>query len=244
MLPSVVLSDVTIKGSYVAQLFATIDPSLLSTSYYFEYSTDNLFSSSIVTPTLVIAPDGGISEVAKFITGLIANTQYFFRLIATNGSGSVSTVTKNFTTYPIPSLTPQLEDENQRESSISGFKGIFRDFNQFDPNQPFLYNVAVIAQSVNNFFRTPKKTRFFDNAYGSNFDKLPFELDDFVFEDLATTYILEVHEFEPRCVIDLASTFIIPFFDDYEVNITIGFSVNGEQTDQVFSLDLPNLNRG
>lgn len=238
MIPSITLNPVLIRGTYAVEFSASINPNNLVTSFYFEYSTDGSFGSSNVTPTETIMGDTGENLIKRFVYGLLANTTYFFKLIASNSSGVAVSDLLTFKTLKLELLTPVLQQENTRGLATTQEGGIYRDWNQFTPyDNPYIYGVPVVAQGFNNVIRTPKKTRFFDNAFGSDYESLPFELLDFMTEDLARTYIFNCTEFEPRAVIDNTLTSFTSSPDDSLLSANIVFGV-GEQSEQLYQLDI------
>ena len=76
-----------------ATLNGTVDPNGQTTTYYFQYGQSIDYSDS----TANIATDTTCS-VSNSITGLSANTTYYFRLVATNSEGTSLGSPQSFTT--------------------------------------------------------------------------------------------------------------------------------------------------
>lgn len=83
-----------------ATLHGTVTPNGEETTYWFEYSTNQLLSALVVTTKK--SAGAGISpatvEVADDIASLKANTTYYFRLVAENTKGITRGDKKNFKT--------------------------------------------------------------------------------------------------------------------------------------------------
>lgn len=97
-------------GENEAELQAEINPNNLSTTYSFEYMTEEQFGEAGNTFTGATAAGGGElppnnagTEAAATASGLQAGTQYRFRVVATNSEGSDEGV-GSFTTYPAPPI--------------------------------------------------------------------------------------------------------------------------------------------
>jgi phosphodiesterase/alkaline phosphatase D-like protein len=74
-----------------ATLNGTVNPDGADTTYWFEYSTDPLMSSSALQTTAKTSADSGTSNVkaSVSITGLTVGTNYYYRLVAQNSFGIV-----------------------------------------------------------------------------------------------------------------------------------------------------------
>ena len=81
-----------------ALLKGTVDPGGEPTNYWFEYGTAANFTGAAKT-TLTSAGSGtGAQPARAAISGLTPNTTYFYRLAASNNSGSATPVAGTFTT--------------------------------------------------------------------------------------------------------------------------------------------------
>jgi hypothetical protein len=101
--PSVETKAATALNETEATLHGGVNPEGYETKYYFEYGTTTSYGSK----TAEASAGAGTTkvEVSKTITGLLGNTKYHYRLVATNGGGPVvdgSDLT--FTTAAKPSV--------------------------------------------------------------------------------------------------------------------------------------------
>jgi hypothetical protein len=102
-------------GSESALLEGAVNPNGLATSYRFEYVdlatfSPSGFASAVATPT-ADAGSGVLSlEVSAPLTGLVPDTTYFFRLRATNSSGTVESNPTTFSTSHGPELECEGDD--------------------------------------------------------------------------------------------------------------------------------------
>ncbi len=101
-------SAITSNG---ATLNATVNPEGTSTTYDFIYGTDPTLNTGITSTTLA-ALGSGTSDVGITapITGLTANTRYYFQVVATNTGGTTEGAILAFTTTsaaPPPTATTQ-----------------------------------------------------------------------------------------------------------------------------------------
>ena len=96
-LPGPVVQD--LKSISIAQtqanLVANVNPTGLSTSVTFEYSTDSTFASGVLsTAPFIIGSGTSLVEVAAPISSLTPNATYYWRAIATNSAGTNTTAGK------------------------------------------------------------------------------------------------------------------------------------------------------
>jgi hypothetical protein len=102
-----------------AELRATINPCNADTSYVFEYITQQRFEEEGDFDEASIAGDGEVPAGANGIpvnasaTGLLANTAYRFRVVATNEEGT-DEAEGEFTTYLPPESTPPCANDVTR----------------------------------------------------------------------------------------------------------------------------------
>ncbi|MCP5105688.1 MAG: hypothetical protein GY950_20035, partial [bacterium] len=101
-LPTVITSAATGIGPFSATLNGLVNANNESTVVTFEYSEDSNFESGVTTVTADESPVTGsvLTPVSKAISGLTSGTRYFYRVIAVNGSGTVTGSTLDFTTDP------------------------------------------------------------------------------------------------------------------------------------------------
>ena len=86
-----------------ATLEAALYPNGLPTSYYWQYGTSTGFGSQTATVTTT-GSSGGVS-IKSTLQGLSASTTYYYRLVATNGDGTVYGYTFSLTTAAPPANT-------------------------------------------------------------------------------------------------------------------------------------------
>jgi hypothetical protein len=81
-----------------AVVVGSLDPEGLSTSYYFEYATSASFAAAARTPSYP-AGQGTKSRPARAaLSGLSPATAYYYRLVATNSSGTTTGAPASFST--------------------------------------------------------------------------------------------------------------------------------------------------
>jgi phosphodiesterase/alkaline phosphatase D-like protein len=98
--PTVTTGTLVIATNSSAVMTGKILPNGSQTSYWYEYGT----TASLGTRTTTQAIGSGFVGISApaFITGLSANTIYYYRLVAQNANGSVSGGTLSFTTNTNP----------------------------------------------------------------------------------------------------------------------------------------------
>jgi phosphodiesterase/alkaline phosphatase D-like protein len=79
-----------------ATLWGQVDPNDGSTSYYFEYGLTDSYGS--ITSTTSGLTGSGAQSVSQSISGLSADTTYYYRLVAYNSGGTSYGVNLTFTT--------------------------------------------------------------------------------------------------------------------------------------------------
>jgi phosphodiesterase/alkaline phosphatase D-like protein len=106
-LPTVVPSVATGIGPFSATLNGFVNANNESTVVTFEYAEDSSFESGVTTVTADQSPVTGsvLTPVSKAISGLTSGRVYFFRVIAQNGSGTVTGSTQSFATDPPATVT-------------------------------------------------------------------------------------------------------------------------------------------
>ena len=94
--PTVETKPATSVGETTAKLNGSVNPKGAETKYYFEYGTTESYGSK----TAEASAGSGFSnvEVSKEITGLLRNTTYDFRIVATNIDGTTDGANQKFTT--------------------------------------------------------------------------------------------------------------------------------------------------
>jgi hypothetical protein len=98
-----VISNLSVSdvSSSSATLQAQLAPNSTSATYHFEYGTSTAYG--LGSPVAVVTSDGVVSFQ---VTGLVANTVYHGRLVATNRGGTSTSSDVSFTTSDAPQQTP------------------------------------------------------------------------------------------------------------------------------------------
>lgn len=88
-----------------ATLNATVNPNQYATTYQFEYGTSTSYGS--VVPATAASAGSGSSAVpvSEAVTGLTPDTEYHFRISATNAQGTTKGADRTFTTTAAPVVT-------------------------------------------------------------------------------------------------------------------------------------------
>jgi hypothetical protein len=81
-----------------ALLKGEVNPQDLATTAWFEYGTASNFSGAVKTPAKPAGSGLGEEEARAPIAGLSPNTTYYFRAVASNGSGTTTGTTQSFQT--------------------------------------------------------------------------------------------------------------------------------------------------
>ncbi|MBW2630247.1 MAG: C1 family peptidase [Deltaproteobacteria bacterium] len=94
-----VASSITFSS---ATLNGTVNPSMESTTYYFEYGATTAYGSE--TASMDAGSGTGDVAVNVDITGLYVHTTYHYRIVATNSEGTTYGNDETFTTLAIPPM--------------------------------------------------------------------------------------------------------------------------------------------
>ena len=94
--PSVTTGAANPIGAYQAVLAGTVNPNGRQTAFTFEYGATATFGN--ITAVDNAGSAGVVQPVTLPVTGLAANTLYFYRLVATNTDGTTWGPTLTFTT--------------------------------------------------------------------------------------------------------------------------------------------------
>jgi len=86
----------TVSGPTTATLFGSVVPGGLPTTVQFVWGTTAAFGQS--SPPTAIGAGSSPVEVSAAVTGLQPGTQYFWRVVGTNGGGDTAGGTKSFRT--------------------------------------------------------------------------------------------------------------------------------------------------
>jgi hypothetical protein len=101
--PVVEIGAATAITATGAILNGTVNPNGAATTAYFEYGPTESYGSSV---NVTLSPNNGTAaqSVSAVITGLLPNTVYYFRLMATN-AGGISNSTTTTVTFPNVTLS-------------------------------------------------------------------------------------------------------------------------------------------
>ncbi len=98
--PAVTTDSSTSTGNTSVSVSGTVSASGEDTKYWFEYSTDaNLGAAGLsTTATKTLTASASASSVTNDITGLKANTTYYFHLVGQNSQGTTKGSALSFKT--------------------------------------------------------------------------------------------------------------------------------------------------
>ncbi|HEX5927239.1 MAG TPA: hypothetical protein VFY45_25710 [Baekduia sp.] len=88
-----------------ATLRGSVDPQADTTTYHFEYGTDTSYGTSVPIPAVDLGDSYGPLPVSRALTGLLPNTAYHYRVVATNAYGTVISADRTFATAPATPVT-------------------------------------------------------------------------------------------------------------------------------------------
>jgi sugar lactone lactonase YvrE/putative hemolysin len=113
-LPLAISANATGLTSTKATLNGTVNPAGFATTYRFEYGPTTAYGTSVPVPNEAVGSGEDDVKVSKAISGLTANTQYHFRLVATNEKGTtygkdLTLTTDAWSTQTTFGLTPKTE---------------------------------------------------------------------------------------------------------------------------------------
>ncbi len=112
-------------SSDTALLIGNIRENYANTTVIFEYDTTNTFlnpQSTIAIPG-IIYPGSGLTNVSSTVSGLLAGTDYYFRIKATNINGTTISNTASFTTtFQTLDLTTLVAEKITKNSALLGGK--------------------------------------------------------------------------------------------------------------------------
>jgi DNA-binding beta-propeller fold protein YncE len=143
-----------------ATLRAKIDPSGLETEYRFEYGTTEAYGQS--TPTQVLSPSAGPTDVAASLTGLAEGTTYHFRVVAENEALVVPGPDQAFATQERPA--EQQCTNTEFRTGLSAKLPECRAYelvtpaetNGLSPHTGFLDSAGSGETGFNNWLATPR----------------------------------------------------------------------------------------
>ncbi len=113
--PIVAEEDATEIQNVTATLRAQLEPRGFATSYHFEYGTNSSYGNRIPVDADLLAGSGtSPEEVTVGLSGLVGNTTYHFRLVATNAQGTTNGPDQSFST-----VDADCANEKIRERQVS-----------------------------------------------------------------------------------------------------------------------------
>jgi hypothetical protein len=104
-LPTAITGSATNTTSNSATLNGTVNPNGVSTGAFFQYGTSTAYGYTIPYPGINVGSGTSNVNVSANLTGLLPNTTYYFRIVATNSyGGTVFGTNQTFTTSASCSL--------------------------------------------------------------------------------------------------------------------------------------------
>jgi hypothetical protein len=103
--PTVTTTPATGIGTDNAALNGTVNPNAQATNAWLEWGTDSTLVSSTATDNQAIGAGTTAQTVSATITGLTSGTPYYYRVAATNASGTQKGAIASFTTA-VPNSPP------------------------------------------------------------------------------------------------------------------------------------------
>jgi hypothetical protein len=103
--PAVATQDATVVTTQAATLNGSVLPNSQATTGHFEYGTDSGLAGANVTADVSLGSGGTATALTQILTGLLPGTTYYFRAVATNGSGTSRGTTLSFTTAQLIAIT-------------------------------------------------------------------------------------------------------------------------------------------
>jgi phosphodiesterase/alkaline phosphatase D-like protein len=114
-LPTVTADSNTVSSNSTVVVTGKVTPNGAQTSYWYEYGNSSSLGSR--TPTQAVGSGFIAISAPAYITGLSANTNYFYRLVAQNLFGTVQGATNTFATNSNP--PPQGDAPTPRSSAAT-----------------------------------------------------------------------------------------------------------------------------
>ena len=96
--PSAVTGQASAVTAFTAGLSGTVNPNTVASSYHFEWGPTAAYGSS--TPEVDVGAGGAEVGAASGLEGLSPNTEYHFRIVATNRGGITAGADVTLTTRP------------------------------------------------------------------------------------------------------------------------------------------------
>jgi hypothetical protein len=96
--PVTITQAATGAGTSSATLHGQVNPSAQQTSYTFEYGTSTSFGA--ITPVVALDDADALEPVSASLSGLSPDTTYYYRVVATNATGTSAGAVMSFSTGP------------------------------------------------------------------------------------------------------------------------------------------------
>ena len=103
--PSVQTGAATNVTDSGATLNGTVDPDGQATTYHFDYGTSPNYGQQVPASDASVGSDSTSHSESQALSGLLPNTTYHFRIVATNASGTTDGADQTFTTAAAPVVT-------------------------------------------------------------------------------------------------------------------------------------------
>ena len=98
MAPTAVTLPATSTATTSATVAGQVNPNAQQTAYTFEYGTSTSFGA--ISPVVALDDADGLEPVSATLTGLTPDTTYYYRVVATNATGTSQGVVRTFDTGP------------------------------------------------------------------------------------------------------------------------------------------------
>jgi len=115
--PTVTTLPATSVGSSAATLNANVNPNGLATTARFEWGTSSTLTTPTLTSVQALGAGSTVVSINAAISSLSASTTYYYRVTATNSSGTSQGTILNFTT---PSNPPPVADAGPDQTIFMG----------------------------------------------------------------------------------------------------------------------------
>jgi hypothetical protein len=79
-----------------------VNPNGADTQYWFLYGVSSTLSGATQTPAVDLGSTPAVDAISAGVTGLSANTTYYYQAVAKNSAGTTSGAIVSFTTIPAP----------------------------------------------------------------------------------------------------------------------------------------------
>ena len=117
--PTATTGTATGISRHAATLNGTVNPHAQATNAWFEWGTDNALAFPTSTTAQAIGAGSAENSVSASIMGLTLGTTYFYRVAATNASGTQKAAIASFTTA-LPNSPPSVTTDPATSVTISG----------------------------------------------------------------------------------------------------------------------------